>query len=287
MTQEELDALMEAEAGKSKEDSSNDNNDLLDEGDDNILDELFDADNTTEDSTKDEESEELAIDEINDDLALDDELLSESENETEKIEEVESTSDETLVEEEIKEDGYRADANTEWPPPPPTEDHQVVNQLDDVARDSEIKAEEIFDKLENITNVVLNLEHSITEQKKIIERNIEIFQKLSTKFPDISTFNEMIEENQKALDRVEEVVQNSSEISNDVMMAMDVMQYQDIHRQKIERVINVMRTLSHYMHSLFDSPIEDSHRTTSAVSIASDNMMSNDEIETLLETLGK
>lgn len=41
------------------------------------------------------------------------------------------------------------------------------------------------------------------------------------------------------------------------MMAMDAMQYQDIHRQKIERVINVMRALSRYMSSLFEGKIDD------------------------------
>ncbi len=35
-------------------------------------------------------------------------------------------------------------------PPPPTEEHKVVHQLDDVTRDSEVKATQIFDQLDLI-----------------------------------------------------------------------------------------------------------------------------------------
>ncbi len=39
---------------------------------------------------------------------------------------------------------YRADPNTVWPPPPPTNDHKMVSQLDDVTKDSEVKATQHF-----------------------------------------------------------------------------------------------------------------------------------------------
>ncbi len=298
MTQEELDTLMEAEAKSStaQDEEQNQGSDSLEDND--LLEEvLLDETKKQEESTQ--ESQELeALCETEDvetllestdmteeggEEAASDQLEELDEKLSQESEVVENISEEA----EIDEENYRADANIQWPPPPPTDDHKVVNQLDDVARDSEIKAGEIFDKLENITNVVLNIEHSATEQKEIIEKNIEVFQKLHDKFPSVTIFAEMIELNQKANDRIDEIIQNSGEISGDVMTAMDVMQYQDIHRQKIERVINVMRTLAHYMHSLFDSPIDDSKRVASAVSIASDNMMSNDEIEALLESLGK
>ena len=43
-----------------------------------------------------------------------------------------------------------------------------------------------------------------------------------------------------------------------IMNVMGIMQYQDIHRQKIERVINVMRSLANYINFLFESKIDDS-----------------------------
>ena len=35
---------------------------------------------------------------------------------------------------------YRVSADAKWPPPPPTNDHKVVHQLDEVTQDSERKA---------------------------------------------------------------------------------------------------------------------------------------------------
>ena len=76
---------------------------------------------------------------------------------------------------------------------------------------------------------------------------------------------------------------------NSMMNIMDIMQYQDIHRQKIERVINVMRSLSNYMNNLLESKINDKKRISSAQHIAGDkhnDLASIDDIETLLRQFG-
>ena len=73
------------------------------------------------------------------------------------------------------------------------------------------------------------------------------------------------------------------------MNVMDIMQYQDIHRQKIERVINVMRALSKYMNTLFEGKIDDDKRVASAQHIPgddSDDLASTDDIEALLAQFG-
>ena len=74
-----------------------------------------------------------------------------------------------------------------------------------------------------------------------------------------------------------------------IMSVMDIMQYQDIHRQKIERVINVMRALSKYMNTLFEGKIDDDKRVSSAQHIVGDthnDIASNDDIEALLAQFG-
>jgi chemotaxis regulatin CheY-phosphate phosphatase CheZ len=75
------------------------------------------------------------------------------------------------------------------------------------------------------------------------------------------------------------------------MNIMDIMQYQDIHRQKIERVINVMRALSTYMNHLFSGKIDDAKRVSSAVHIHGDtsteDIVSSDDIEALLASFGQ
>jgi chemotaxis regulatin CheY-phosphate phosphatase CheZ len=173
-----------------------------------------------------------------------------------------------------------------YPPPPPTEDHKVVYQLDDVTRESEVKASEIFDRLESVSNELMNIDDAIPEVTASLKSNVEIFQKLSDKFPDIEIFSKQLEVNKTALDSIANMSTSSENCSDEVMMAMDTMQFQDIHRQKIERVINVMRALSNYMNGLLEGKIDDSERVSSAVHIAGDttteDVVNNDDIESLI-----
>ena len=149
-------------------------------------------------------------------------------------------------------ENYRVSADGVWPPPPPTEDHKMVHQLDDVTRDSEEKATQMFDKLETINNFFMDAESDSNSLKDAINSNIELFMTLSQKFPNIAAFSEALEKNNALLGTIDNIIGNLQMGQDEIMMAMDMMQYQDIHRQKIERVINVMRALSKYMNTLFE-----------------------------------
>ena len=188
-------------------------------------------------------------------------------------------------------ENYRVSADGVWPPPPPTEDHKMVHQLDDVTRDSEEKATQMFDKLEMINNFFMDAESDSNSLKDAINSNVELFTTLSEKFPNIAAFSEALEKNNALLGTIDNIISNLQMGQDEIMMAMDMMQYQDIHRQKIERVINVMRALSKYMNTLFEGRIDDDKRVGSAVHIAGDttteNLVSNDDIEALIESLGK
>ena len=188
-------------------------------------------------------------------------------------------------------ENYRVSADGVWPPPPPTEDHKMVHQLDDVTRDSEEKATQMFDKLETINNFFMDAESDSNSLKEAINSNVELFTTLSEKFPNVAAFSEALEKNNSLLGTIDNIISNLQMGQDEIMMAMDMMQYQDIHRQKIERVINVMRALSKYMNTLFEGRIDDDKRVGSAVHIAGDttteNLVSNDDIEALIESLGK
>ena len=188
-------------------------------------------------------------------------------------------------------ENYRVSADGVWPPPPPTEDHKMVHQRDDVTRDSEEKATQMFDKLETINNFFMDAESDSNSLKDAINSNVELFTTLSEKFPNIAAFSEALEKNNSLLGTIDNIISNLQMGQDEIMMAMDMMQYQDIHRQKIERVINVMRALSKYMNTLFEGRIDDDKRVGSAVHIAGDttteNLVSNDDIEALIESLGK
>lgn len=195
------------------------------------------------------------------------------------------------IQENLEENiGYRPDPKEGWPLPPPSKEHKVVHQLDDVTRDSEERATEIMEKLEIINNFFIDSEGLVNELKKVLNKNIDIFSKLNDKFPNVESFSEALNLNKNTVNKIGSINDNLQSGQDEVMMIMDVMQYQDIHRQKIERVINVMRSLSRYMNSLFEGKIDDQKRVSSAVHIQGDNtadVVSNDDIEALIATLGK
>lgn len=191
----------------------------------------------------------------------------------------------------VTHDNYRVSSTSAWPPPPPTDDHKVVHQLDDVTKDSEEKATEMFDKLETINGFCLDAEKTANNIKSSLARNIEVFDILHEKFPNVATFSELLELNKNINSNLDDIINSVQMGQDEVMMTMDMMQYQDIHRQKIERVINVMRALSKYMNSLFEGKIDDDKRVGSAMHIEGDttteDVVSNADIEALIDSLGK
>lgn len=185
---------------------------------------------------------------------------------------------------------YRPSAKNNMPPPP-IDDHKVVHQLDDVTKESEEKATQIFDIIEGISNDVNDADAKARENVAILESNVVLFETLTQKFPGVEVFKDQLQKNKEALERANELLETLQNSSDSIMNVMDIMQYQDIHRQKIERVINVMRALSGYMNALFEGRIDDDKRVASATHLPGDrtteDVVTNDEIEALLASLGK
>ena len=131
----------------------------------------------------------------------------------------------------------------------------------------------------------------LNEVKESLESNLQTFEKLNQKFPSINTFKEQLEKTKEGLEKIEEAINNMMDGNDSTLEIMDKMQFQDIHRQKIERVINVMRALSNYMNALFSGKIDDSKRVSSATHIIGDttteDVVTEDDIEALLEQFGK
>lgn len=177
-----------------------------------------------------------------------------------------------------------------WPPPAPTEDNKMVHQLDDVTRESELKASEIFDIIEQIGDDMMASESRVGGIKEVLEENVAIMKLLHEKFPNIKTFEKLLVDNSEVLEGAKFEIDTLQNNGDQIMNIMDIMQYQDIHRQKIERVINVMRALSKYMNTLFSGQVDDSQRVSSAQHIYGDenteDVMDNDEIEALLNSFG-
>lgn len=201
--------------------------------------------------------------------------------------------DDAEVESQVEKPAAKASASTNdanWPPPAPTDDNKMVHQLDDVTRESELKASEIFDIIETIGDDMMNAEERINSVKAHMENTVNMLTLLSEKFPSIQTFKTALAENQESLSALDDEIAMLQDNGDQIMNVMDIMQYQDIHRQKIERVINVMRALSKYMNTLFAGQKEDSERVSSAQHIYGDtnteDVMSDDDIEALLNSFG-
>lgn len=196
--------------------------------------------------------------------------------------------------EEVQQDGeypagYSKKTAHHWPPPS-TDENKMVHQLDDVTKESEEKATQIFDIVEAVSNDLMQKESVAKEIQATLTSNIELFSNLHTKFPDIKAFGLQLAKNRAAKDSIEEVLDSFLNNGDMLMNVMDIMQYQDIHRQKIERVINIMRALSTYLNSLFEGRIDDSKRVSSAQHIVGDThneTVSEDDIEALLAQFAK
>ena len=165
----------------------------------------------------------------------------------------------------------------------------MVHQLDDVTKESEEKASEIFDIIENISNDLMEKEENVQKIVDILNANVKLFRTLTAKFPEVEAFKTQLTKNEKALENTNITLEMLQSSGDSIMSVMDIMQYQDIHRQKIERVINVMRALSKYMNTLFEGKIDDDKRVSSAQHIVGDthnDIASNDDIEALLAQFG-
>ena len=235
---------------------------------------------------------------VADDLdALDDETLDGAQDEESAFED----EDESFLEDAVDEKksaspkdkevplGYSEETAHHWPLPA-TDENKMVHQLDDVTKESEEKASEIFDIIENVSNDLMEKEEHLNSITEVLSSNIELFTTLAAKFPDVKAFAAQLEKNETALQEASETIESMQNSGDAIMNVMDIMQYQDIHRQKIERVINVMRALSKYMNTLFEGRIDDEKRVSSAQHIAGDthnDLASTDDIEALLEQFGK
>jgi len=185
--------------------------------------------------------------------------------------------------------GYNDDTAHHWPLPA-TDENKMVHQLDDVTKESEEKASEIFDIIESISNELMEKEENVQKSIDTFTANVELFSTLTEKFPEVEAFKTSLAQNEDALNSANETLEALQTSGDSIMSVMDIMQYQDIHRQKIERVINVMRALSKYMNTLFEGKIDDENRVSSAQHIAGDehnDLASTDDIEALLAQFGQ
>lgn len=168
--------------------------------------------------------------------------------------------------------------------------HKVIFQLDEVARDSEMKANEVFEGLECIQDTAMTLNNGLEQIHQYMQSQQSIFEKLITKFPNVQIFKEALNDTNTNLTLVTTLKDNIANCDIHINDAINAMQFQDIHQQKLNRVIHIIQSLVQYMNSLFESKDKKTSRAQPARHIfgdEKDDIISQDEIENLINSLGK
>ena len=233
---------------------------------------------------------------MDEDIVVDEDIIEDNEEikdtdlaEQDTDELLEDDFSDVLGEESNENDEKNNEVTAEVLPPPADNKHKVVAQLDEVTKESEEKATQILDIMDEIgSNIDSNVD-AIKEILEFLNKHKNLCEKLHKKFPHIKTFENELKEIDETIQKVNEIINRNEITSDKVFTVMDIMQYQDIHRQKIERVINIMRALIKYMNKLFEGNIEDEKRVQSAQHIHGDTeneVLSDDDIEALLDQFG-
>lgn len=167
------------------------------------------------------------------------------------------------------------------------DEHKIVSQLDDVTKESEEKATELFDIMNDVSDDLMQMA-SKYEDTKIFLNDLKASLNSGASKEDIVA---QIDEHSLLIQRMDKIKAHADSI---LFEGMSLMQYQDINRQRIERVINVIRTLIRYLNLLFEGRKDDINRTSSAKHLAGDKhkeeggtaeevIDSNDDIENLIK----
>jgi hypothetical protein len=172
-------------------------------------------------------------------------------------------------------------------PLPVEKEHKVVNQLNEVAEDSEEKATKIFDVLSFILDENAKIKEDVKNIEIFVEQQISLLTALSTKFPNISVIKENLASAQSLNQATESIVSKMEEENSQIFNAMDLMQFHDINRQKIERVMAVIRKLSIYLNGLFeDNSDKPEVQIAKHISGDSSDTVENDDLDALIAEFG-
>jgi len=251
MTQEEIEALMNdtSMADDSEPEASEENIDDILAGIDGIVDDGSTTEGMAEESIDDilagidgivdeEPQEELSNSDMDDILAG-----------IEGV--VDDTPAPTPIAEAPKAPSINDQINSGIYPMPVENEHKVVNQLNEVAEDSEEKASQIFDVLSFILDENDMVSKNTVKVNEFLDNQIKLLETLNTKFPNIDVFSQNIDQANDIKVSMTEISNSIDAENNKVFEAMELMQFHDINRQKIERVMAVIRKLSNYLSGIF------------------------------------
>jgi hypothetical protein len=165
----------------------------------------------------------------------------------------------------------------------------IPNQLGEVANDSEEKATKIFDALSYILEDNEELRKTTKLLDVFIQSQYKMLETLNKKFPNVKEFSENFESVKELIDKPKEIQTRLHNRDKELFETMELMQFHDINRQKIERVMGLVINLSRQLNSIFDDE-------TNSINVAnpnhlpgdkSDELLNSDDLESLIAEFGK
>jgi peroxiredoxin len=171
---------------------------------------------------------------------------------------------------------------------PSSKKHKVVNQLQEVAEDSEIKASQIFDALSFILDENEKVSDILNNHKLFVDSQIVLLEKVTNKFPKIELFHDSLKNANELKTNHDVSLSIISGENNKIYEAMEIMQYHDINRQKIERVMSVIKKLATYLNGIFENNSNKPEvQIAKNISGDSSNIIDENAIDDLVSELSK
>jgi len=152
----------------------------------------------------------------------------------------------------------------------PPKEHRVIDRLDEINKESEEKVNKLFEKLEAISSEVDEVEELIERIKPYVNKHKEFMDFFVEHFPK-SSIKKNYEYFKNIINILNEIETKVNTIRDNTFDAMDILQFQDITRQKIERVISVIKALHEYLNSWFASDYEKTPRARVAHTIVDES----------------
>lgn len=216
-----------------------------------ILNSTIQSEQTNTNSSKDSKIEEIGtllneIENINPESSI------KEENKEQNSSKKDESENKNVDKDEIVKEWSSSKINEGVFPFPAENDTKVVSQLSQVANDSEEKVSQIFDVLSLALDNNNDIRKKIKGFEEIAVSQMAFLNLLCDKFPNVSQFNEQLEKiNQLQLDLKDlKTLLDNEDVH--IFQGMELMQFNDINRQKIERVMSVIRKLSLYLNNLFE-----------------------------------
>ena len=99
-------------------------------------------------------------------------------------------------------------------PPPADSKNKVVAQLDEVTKESEEKATQILDIMDEISNNTEKNLNSLREVLEFLQKHKVLCEKLHSKFPHIKTFEKELNEINIMIEKINEAIKTNEIIYN-------------------------------------------------------------------------